>query len=97
MNRKFLFIAVLLLALMTGNRAFADFTVTAPSGQELPFRIIDVNKRYVSVKTPQSGSTSGDLVIPSSVRNGNNTYTVTTIGDEAFHGCTGLTTPNTYW
>ena len=34
---------------------------------------------------------TGDLVIPGSVTYGGTEYTVTTIGNYAFHGCTGLT------
>ena len=34
---------------------------------------------------------SGDVVIPSSVEHNNVTYSVTSIGNEAFNGCSGLT------
>ena len=34
---------------------------------------------------------SGDIVIPETVNYNSSTYTVTTIGREAFYGCTGLT------
>ena len=34
---------------------------------------------------------SGNVVIPSSVTYSGNTYAVTSIGDEAFRGCDGLT------
>ena len=34
---------------------------------------------------------SGDVVIPSSVTNNGTTYSVTSIGDDAFYYCSGLT------
>ena len=38
-----------------------------------------------------SGEYSGNVVIPSSVTYSGNTYAVTSIGDEAFRSCRGLT------
>ena len=39
-----------------------------------------------------SGSYSSDVVIPESVTHDDNTYSVTTIGQGAFNGCSSLTT-----
>ena len=38
-----------------------------------------------------SGSYAGDIKIPSTVNNGGKTYTVTSIGDDAFYWCNILT------
>ncbi len=56
----------------------------------LKYTVTDETKHYVSVG---KGSTSptGVLEIPSTVKNGSTTYTVTSIGNNAFYGCSGLT------
>ncbi len=41
--------------------------------------------------TSNSSYVSGDLVIPSSIESDGVTYSVTSIGDYAFYGCSGLT------
>ena len=45
----------------------------------------------VEVADTTSDSISGDLVIPSTVSDGSTTYSVTSIGDDAFYRCSGLT------
>lgn len=51
-------------------------------------------KIYPSKKTSEvisGGNYSGDIVIPSSITNSGITYSVTSIGDNAFSGCSSLT------
>ncbi|MEG2150665.1 MAG: leucine-rich repeat protein, partial [Bacteroidaceae bacterium] len=43
------------------------------------------------VVAANTSTISGEIVIPESVENNNNTYRVTTIGSGAFEECTGLT------
>lgn len=73
-----------------------DFSVVAPSGQTLYYNISGSN---VTVTNPSlyngnyQGYTmpTGDLIIPSSVTYSGTTYSVTSIGETAFRGCSGLT------
>lgn len=95
----FLFTALLLAA----PSAFAyDFSAVAPSGQTL-YYLLDCTNLTATV-VPENASypyyttsPTGDLTIPSSIEYGNNTYTVTTIGENAFRYCnylTSVTIPN---
>ena len=86
---------ILFAALLCSQAAFAyDFSAVAPSGQTLYYNI---NGDGVAVTCPSNnfwGSYSkpvGDLIIPDSVTYSGITYAVTSIGDCAFYGCTGLT------
>ena len=47
---------------------------------------------YVTYKDLNYNSYSGSVVIPSTVTFSGTTYSVTSIGDEAFRECSGLTT-----
>ena len=97
MNKKLFLLLAALLAV--GQNAFAyDFSYTY-QGKTL-FYTIESNG--VSVDNPTNGNyysyyVTGDLVIPDSVENIGTKYAVTSIGNEAFWGCSSLTTPNTYW
>ena len=44
----------------------------------------------VTYKTTSYNSYSGDIVIPEAVTYNETIYSVTSIGDDAFYGCTGL-------
>lgn len=56
------------------------------------YRINRDRPNEVSVAADDSySSLSGELIIPSTVTHGGNTYTVTEIGDMAFNGCSGVT------
>jgi len=93
MTKKIFFTVVLLMASASFCLAY-DFSAVAPSGQTLYYNIVDGNAEV----THQNGSypwyttfPTGNLVIPSSVTNGDSIYNVTSIGNHAFAGCSGLT------
>ena len=83
------------------------FSAVAPTGQTLYYRIIDFNNSTVEVIPQNSeapyyrnGGPAGELTIPGNVTNPNTgfSYTVVTIGDNAFLQCgnlTSVTIPNT--
>ena len=73
-----------------------DFSAVAPSGQTLYYNI---GGGEVTVTYPGSSSSywngyskpTGNLTIPDSATYGGTTYAVTSIGNVAFRGCSGLT------
>ena len=69
------------------------FSAVAPRGQTLYYNIVDGNAQvtYQRTSSPCYSNLSGDLVIPASVTYDNITYSVTSIGGQAFYYCTGLT------
>ena len=91
MKKKVLLVLVAILAM--GQSAFAyDFSAVAPSGQRLYYNILGSGSVEVTTSYPYYSTTpTGSLVIPDSVTNGGNTYSVTSIGSHAFSDCSGLT------
>ena len=95
MKKKVLIIWAAMLAM--GQNAFPyDFSAVAPSGQTLYYNISGntVTVTYPSPdEYPYSGYTkpTGSLVIPSNVTYNGISYAITSIGDWAFSGCSGLT------
>ena len=92
--RKLMLIAVLL----TGSNVFAhDFEAQNSDGVTIYYNIISATDLTCEVTyrgssySEYSGEYTGDVVIPTSVTNGENTYSVTSIGDYAFTECGGLT------
>ena len=72
-----------------------DFSYTH-QGKTLYYTILLGNTNKVAVEcysetAASNNHVSGDVVIPSSVEHNNVTYSVTSIGNEAFNGCSGLT------
>ena len=77
------------MALCAATALAYDFSAVARSGQTLYYNIVD---GYAEVVSPTSSSyVTGDLVIPSTVTYNDVSYTVTSIGNYAFYGCSGLT------
>ena len=83
LSRLITLVAICMLSL---HAMAYDFSYTY-QGKTLYYTITSSN----TVKVAGSSSVSGDVVIPSSVTNNGITYSVTSIGDRAFYGCSGLT------
>ena len=90
--RSIIAVAIMMLSL----QAMAyDFSYTH-QGKTLYYKILAGNTNtvavtYYSASDASNNHVSGDVVIPSSVEHNNVTYSVTSIGDTAFSGCSGLT------
>ena len=68
------------------------FQYTTEDGVEMCFRVTDAVQKTCEVYEPDGAPNfSGEIVIPSTAKNGTKTYTVTAIGEQAFFGCTELT------
>ena len=90
MNVKRLIFAVLFMATASSTFAY-DFSAVAPTGQTLFYTIMDDGSVWVAQGEYASTEPSGNLVIPASVTDGENTYLVTSIGSNAFYNCRSLT------
>ena len=55
---------------------------------------INIATKKAAVIAKSRGRYSGEMVIPESVEFNGTTYSVTSIGDNAFRGCLGLTSVN---
>ena len=84
--RKKLFTLLLAMVASVG-------TLFAASGTQVDgiWYIFDINKNTAAVASGSSHYYSGAVVIPSSITYNGVTYSVTSIGQQAFFGCTGLT------
>ena len=85
---------ILIMGVVGVTEGFAQtFSAKCPSGQTLYYQITDNENHYVTVVSPTSGFyiLNGEMTIPDTVTNGGIDYQVTSIGDNAFNGCTGLT------
>ncbi len=89
----------IMFVVVCGFSAFAyDFSAVCESGQTLYYDITSNVEPYtVGVTAENSGSPfyttypTGDLGIPETIGYNGVTYSVTSIGDNAFGGCSGLT------
>lgn len=87
---------VAILALTPMRLSARDFTYKY-QGTTLTYTVISEDDKTVMTKEGNSAyqspgnSVSGSLIIPATVTDGNTEYTVTTIGNHAFDGCSGLT------
>ena len=97
MKLKLFAIMMMALAIPQCVKAY-DFSYTY-QGQTLYYNIVngEAQVTYQNNGSPAYTNLSGALVIPDTVTYNGTTYSVTSIGDYAFRGCSGLTTPNTYW
>ena len=94
-------IIMLLIAVMTAISASAqqyDFSQQISSGQTLFFKIIDATNKHVEIVPEKNENSSyyttkptGDINLPGTIENNGTTYTVTSIGDNAFNDCGDLT------
>ena len=91
-------ILMMSMAIPQSVKAYVVFSYTY-QGQTLYYKIVngEAQVTYQNNGSPAYTNLSGALVIPDTVTYNGTTYSVTSIGDCAFRGCSGLTTPNTYW
>ena len=98
-------LAMLMIVLLLGRGAAwaFDFSSVCPTGQTLYYTITDSNNHYVSVVAPGGYNSwvdyytqTGAIEIPATVVSDGVSYTVTSIGDNAFDGCdlTSIEIPN---
>ena len=93
--KKHLFLAVAALLTTLSTQAADDdiFTANTVEGVEMTFKVISEEAKTCEVGTGSlhspsiSTSEEGEITIPEAA----NGYTVTSIGESAFQGCTGLT------
>lgn len=94
--RKILFFAALCCCAMAATAQNYDFTAISGTNT-LYYKITNADKLEVAVVSETSGKPyyttkpTGTLVIPETVNNGDTDYSVTTIGNNAFQYCNGLT------
>ena len=94
MKQKVFISAILLMALAIPQSVKAySFSAVAPSGQTLYYNIVNGNAQvtYQNSSYPRYSSLSGSLTVPDTVTYNGTTYLVTSIGSQAFEGCSGLT------
>ncbi|MBR5984303.1 MAG: leucine-rich repeat domain-containing protein, partial [Bacteroidales bacterium] len=90
---------IFIFAILFGGSAFAyDFSAVCESGQTLYYNITSdtvsstVKVTYENASSPYySTYPTGELEIPESVEYNSIVYSVTSIGESAFSGCSGLT------
>ncbi len=97
MKHKVFLLTTLLMALAIPQHILAyDFSAVAPSGQTLYYDIVG-DRVFVTSQNSNypfyddSSKPTGELIIPSSVTFGPDTYSVFGIGSFAFYECSGLT------
>ncbi len=97
---KRLFTLLFVLGMGMATAWAYDFSAVAPSGQTLYYTITDADNHYVQMVAPGDNSSSGwndytkptgDLTLPSVVNTNEIDYSVTSINQYAFYGCSGLT------
>jgi len=88
----FRFLSLCLLSVVGAKASAHDLEVMNDDGKTIYYKWIN-NKTELAVcgSSNYSDKYSGNVVIPESVIYNNETYSVTSIGDNAFYGCSGLT------
>ena len=86
MKKEILLLMALLVSFTTWGQRFQ---VTLESGQNI-LCFVTGGTNDVTVEQVEGDSPSGDMVIPETVSDGTNTYTVRKIRNDGFRNCTGL-------
>ena len=84
---------ILLVAMLALPSVARDIEYTY-EGQTLTYTVIDEDAKTVETKAgyvSAGNNVSGDLVIPSQIKDGDEVYDVVSIGEYAFQDCSGLT------
>ena len=84
-------LCIFVFSLFSQNAFAYDFYAVNDDGKTIYYDITSSANHTVKVTSYSYGYYSGNIVIPSSVTYNGTNYSVTTIGDHAFSGCTGLT------
>lgn len=83
---------LLLPGLLLAISAYSHVFIYEYQGQTLAYRVTDEDEKTCAViKTQNSFSLSGEVVIPSTVEHGGYVYNVTDIDKNAFSSCNGIT------
>ena len=90
MKKNLLTVLLTVLMSMVGVKAYAYDIAAANAGKTI-YYVWTNNKTELSVNRSYSDKYSGTIVIPESVEYGGNTYSVTSISENAFRDCSGLT------
>lgn len=93
MKQKLFLLAIIMMIMEIPQSVMAyDFSYTY-QGKTLYYNIINGNAEvtYRNSSSPRYTNLSGNLVIPNNVTYGGNTYSVTSINNNAFSGCINLT------
>ena len=88
MKKLFLVLVLCLCSLASWAQMFSD---EAPTGQTLYYNITSPENHTVEVAHQPTTDLSGNLIIPSTVEYQSETYSVTSIGNDVFANCGGLT------
>jgi hypothetical protein len=93
--RKTIFLSAMCIFMMLSTQkanAQSDYDFSATNnGQTIYYNITSPTSPLTVEVTVGDDEYTGDIVIPGSVANGGNTYSVTVIGEGAFFECSGLT------
>ena len=85
---------LMLLALLPAQLSARDFEYTY-EGKTLKYTVLDEDAKTVETKEGTSFNggniVTGDVILPATVYDGGNEYSVVAIGNYAFYSCTGLT------
>ena len=76
---------------MVGLQAFAAWDTSTKVQVGSLYYYLDKANNKAQVTSRSSGKYTGNITIPSTFNYQGNTYTVTSIGNNAFYGCSGLT------